>query len=29
LIPREDDFSYKALAQLQRLATKTRKVLHI
>lgn len=29
LIPREEDFSYKALAQLQRLATKTRKVFHV
>lgn len=29
LIPSENDFSFKMLAQLQRLTTKTRKVLHV
>lgn len=29
LIPREENFSYKALAQFQRLATKTRQALHV
>lgn len=29
LIPREEDFSYKAMVQVQRLATKTRRALHV
>ena len=29
LIPREEDFSYRALVQVQRLATKTRRALHV
>ena len=29
LIPSENDFSFKMLAQVQRLTTKTRKVLHV
>lgn len=29
LLPREEEFSYKALMQLQRLATRTKRVLHV